>query len=252
MIQLETLSVHLGQRLVVDDLSLTLHRGRVTVIIGPNGAGKTSLLRALACLVRPSSGKILLDGDTLSDLKAEDRARRIGYLPQNGVPAWAVTVRDMVALGRIPHIGRFAAPNAQDDAAVETAMADADILHLADRRVDSLSGGERARAKFARILAGESDWILADEPLANLDPSHQRDTLRLLKQAAQSGKGVVVVLHQLNAAARLTDDLLLLKQGRVCGFGPCSEVLTSEALMTTFDMAMEIVTLGGRTAILPR
>ncbi|NBU84460.1 MAG: ABC transporter ATP-binding protein, partial [Sphingomonadaceae bacterium] len=153
MIQLETLSVHLGQRLVVDDLSLTLHRGRVTVIIGPNGAGKTSLLRAIACLVRPSSGKILLDGDTLSDLKAEDRARRIGYLPQNGVPAWAVTVRDMVALGRIPHIGRFAAPTAHDDAAVETAMADADILHLADRRVDSLSGGERARAKFARILA---------------------------------------------------------------------------------------------------
>jgi iron complex transport system ATP-binding protein len=158
----------------------------------------------------------------------------------------------MVALGRIPHVGRFAAPTAHDDAAVETAMADSDILHLADRRVDSLSGGERARAKFARILAGESDWILADEPLANLDPPHQRDTLRLLKQAAQSGKGVVVVLHQLNAAARLADDLLLLKQGRTFGFGPCSEVLTQEALMATFDMDMEIVNLDGRTAILPR
>jgi iron complex transport system ATP-binding protein len=122
---------------------------------------------------------------------------------------------------------------------------------FAHRPVTTLSGGERARVLLARVLAGEPEWILADEPLANLDPPHQRDTLRLLKQAAQSGKGVVVVLHQLNAAARLADDILLLKQGQARGFGPCSEVLTSEALMATFDMDMEIVNLDGRTAILP-
>jgi iron complex transport system ATP-binding protein len=131
-------------------------------------------------------------------------------------------------------------------------MAQTDVAGLADRTVDTLSGGEKARAKFARVLAAETDWILADEPLANLDPPHQQDVLRLMRAAADAGKGVLVVLHQLDAAARVADDLLILKDGHAIAFGPCAEVLTSATLEAAFDMPLDVITHQGRVAILPR
>jgi len=252
MIRTENLSVDLGRRRVLDAVTLNLQRGRVTAILGANGAGKTSLLRAIAGLVKPSEGQIILDGQSLAALSLPERARRIGYLPQNGQPAWALTVRELVALGRLPHRSPFAALSPGDDAAIEAAMAQTDVAGLADRTVDTLSGGEKARAKFARVLAAETDWILADEPLANLDPPHQQDVLRLMRAAAEAGKGVLVVLHQLDAAARVADDLLLLKDGRAIAFGPCAEVLTPATLEAAFDMPMDVIDLQGRTAILPR
>ncbi len=252
MIRTENLSVDLGRRRVLDDVSLDLARGRVTAILGANGAGKTSLLRAIAGLVPPSTGHIALDGEALSALSLPERARRIGYLPQNGQPAWALTVRELVALGRLPHRSPFAALSPGDEVAINAAMAQTDVAGLADRTVDTLSGGEKARAKFARVLAAETDWILADEPLANLDPPHQQDVLRLMRTAADAGKGVLVVLHQLEAAARVADDLLILKDGRTVAFGPCAEVLTPATLEAAFDMAMDVITHQGRVAILPR
>jgi len=252
MIRAENLSVDLGRRRVLDAVTLDLQRGRVTAILGANGAGKTSLLRAIAGLVKPSEGQIILDGQSLAALSLPERARRIGYLPQNGQPAWALTVRELVALGRLPHRSPFAALSPGDDAAIDAAMAQTDVAGLADRTVDTLSGGEKARAKFARVLAAETDWILADEPLANLDPPHQQDVLRLMRAAAAAGKGVLVVLHQLDAAARVADDLLLLKDGRAIAFGPCAEVLTPATLEAAFDMPMDVIDLQGRTAILPR
>lgn len=252
MIRTENLSVDLGRRRVLDAVTLDLQRGRVTAILGANGAGKTSLLRAIAGLVKPSEGQIILDGQSLAALSLPERARRIGYLPQNGQPAWALSVRELVALGRLPHRSPFAALSPGDDAAIDAAMAQTDVACLADRTVDTLSGGEKARAKFARVLAAETDWILADEPLANLDPPHQQDVLRLMRAAAAAGKGVLVVLHQLDAAARVADDLLLLKDGRAIAFGPCAEVLTPATLEAAFDMPMDVIDLQGRTAILPR
>lgn len=252
MIRTENLSVDLGRRRVLDAVTLDLQRGRVTAILGANGAGKTSLLRAIAGLVKPSAGQIILDGQSLAALSLPERARRIGYLPQNGQPAWALTVRELVALGRLPHRSPFAALSPGDDAAIEAAMAQTDVALLAARTVDTLSGGEKARAKFARVLAAETDWILADEPLANLDPPHQQDVLRLMRAAAEAGKGVLVVLHQLDAAARVADDILLLKDGRAIAFGPCAEVLTPATLEAAFDMPMDVIDLQGRTAILPR
>ncbi len=252
MIRTANLSVDLGRRRVLNDVSLDLARGRVTAILGANGAGKTSLLRAIAGLVPPSTGDITLDGEALSALSLPERARRIGYLPQNGQPAWALTVRELVALGRLPHRSPFAALSPGDEVAINAAMAQTDVAGLADRTVDTLSGGEKARAKFARVLAAETDWILADEPLANLDPPHQQDVLRLMRAAADAGKGVLVVLHQLEAAARVADDLLILKDGRTVAFGPCAEVLTPATLEAAFNMPMDVIDLQGRTAILPR
>ena len=252
MIRTDNLSVDLGRRRVLDDVSLDIARGRVTAILGANGAGKTSLLRAIAGLVPTSTGHITLEGEAISALSLPERAQRIGYLPQNGQPAWALTVRELVALGRLPHRSPFAALSPGDEAAIDAAMAQTDVAGLADRTVDTLSGGEKARAKFARVLAAETDWILADEPLANLDPPHQQDVLRLMRAAADAGKGVIVVLHQLDAAARVADDLLILKDGRTVAFGPCAEVLTPATLEAAFNMPMDVIDLQGRTAILPR
>lgn len=251
MIRVRNLSVRLGGRDVIQNIGLDLARGRVTVVIGPNGAGKSSLLRALAGLVAPHTGTIELDGAPLHSLAPTKRAQRIGYLPQNGTPAWAIRVADLVALGRLPYRHRFAAPSPADDVAIDRALRATNLTDLADRPVDRLSGGELARAKFARILAGESDWILADEPLANLDPPHQRDVLDLMRSAAQAGKGVVVVLHQLTQAAQIADDLIGLKAGQCLAAGPSATHLNRDTLSTLFDMALDVVTIGTRIAVLP-
>lgn len=249
MIETRNLTVMLGGRAVVRDASLSFQRGRVTAILGPNGAGKTSLIRALAGLI--PARDILVDGTAVEALPLSDRARRIGYLPQNGTPAWNVTARELVALGRLPHRDRFAAERDADRLAVDAAMRATDTLHLADRTVDTLSGGERARVKIARVLAGDPDWVIADEPLANLDPPHQRDTLALFRAAASAGKGVIVVLHQLNAALRAADDVVLLRDGVVLKAGTKSDVLTPETLAEAFGMPFHLLTDGDQSAITP-
>ena len=248
MIGADRLTLRLGGRTVLDDISFALECGRVTAVIGPNGAGKTSLIRALAGLL---PGPVQLDGRPLAALPPVGRARRIGYLPQDGEPAWNVTVRELVALGRLPHRNRHAAPSVIDAEAVSAALAATDTAQLADRTIDTLSGGERARVKMARVVAGDPDWILADEPLANLDPPHQRDVLTLLRAAAASGKGIVAVLHQLDAAA-LADDVLILKEGRIVAFGPARDVMTPSNLETAFEMAFDVIAHQQRLAILPR
>lgn len=246
MIAADRLTLTLGGRAVLNDVSVTFGRGRVTAIIGPNGAGKTSLIRALAGLL---PGPVHLDGQPLATLSPVERARRIGYLPQDGEPAWNVTARELVALGRLPHRGRLAAPSAADAEAIAAALAATDTMQFADRAIDTLSGGERARVKMARVLAGDPDWILADEPLANLDPPHQRDMLALLKAATRTGKGAVAVLHQLDAAA-LADDVLILKDGSRIAFGPVREVMTPANLEVAFGMAFDVIAHQGRIAIL--
>jgi iron complex transport system ATP-binding protein len=243
------LSIDLGGKRVIDDVSLTFQRGRVTAILGPNGAGKTSLIRALARLIAPSQGTISLNGKPLPPLA--ERAKQIGYLPQNGQPAWNVSARELVNLGRLPHRASFSASTASDDAAVEAAMIATDTVHLAERTIDTLSGGEKARVKMARVLAGEPDWIIADEPLANLDPPHVRDLRALLRTAAASGKGVIVVLHQLNAAARVADDVVLMQGGRVIVHGSADDALTPQALEAAFGMAFEVQQTSSSKIILP-
>ncbi|WP_333998753.1 ABC transporter ATP-binding protein [Sphingomonas aurantiaca] len=186
----DALSVKLGKRIVLHDASAHLRPGRVTAILGPNGAGKSTLVKAAAALVGRAGGCVRLDAQDVATMDPRVRARAIGYLPQDATVHWNIVARDVVALGRLPHLGAHAAPSPEDRAAVDRAMHDTETTHLADRPVGELSGGERARVLLARVFAGEPRWLLADEPLASLDPAHQIDLLaRLQNLCGGRGRG---------------------------------------------------------------
>ncbi|PZU15290.1 MAG: ABC transporter ATP-binding protein [Citromicrobium sp.] len=206
----------LGGRL--SDVTASFALGTNTAICGPNGAGKSTLLKLLAGLERPDTGFVTLDGARLDALDARRRAQAIGYLPQSGEVAWDVAVRDLVGLGRLPHRDWGAA-------AITAALEALDLTALADRPVSRLSGGERARALLARVLAGEPRWILADEPLAALDLGHQLALLSHLRRAAETGAGVVLVLHDLALAMNHADRVIVIDQGAVVVDGRCEDAL---------------------------
>lgn len=245
------LGVTLGGARVLDDVSLAFARGRVTALLGPNGAGKSTLLACLAALRKPDAGIATLHGADVTALAGRDRARRIGLLPQTGDVHWNIDVRTLVGLGRLPHRGRWGATDA-DRAAIDRAMAATDVTAFAERGVAHLSGGERARVLLARVLAGEPEWLLADEPLASLDPAHQRDVAAILRGVAAAGRGVVLVVHDLGIAARIADDIVLLRCGRVVAAGPAADVLTAPLIGETYGITVEIGrTPGGMRYILP-
>lgn len=248
-LEAHSLTVTLGKRVVINHLSFTLTAGRITAIIGPNGAGKTTLIRALAGLALPSSGSVTLDNVKLSDLSPSTRARQIGYLAQVSQPHWNVTASELVALGRLPRRRAFVGPSPDDEVAVATALAATNTAHLAARPIDQMSGGEQARVKLARVLAGDPDWILADEPLANLDPPHRRDVLTLFREAAYDGKGVAIVLHQLSAAADIADDLIIMRDGTIIAAGSKSDTLTPDNLRAAFDMDFDVFSRADRLII---
>ena len=240
-------TLDLGRRRVLDRVSVGIAAGRVTAILGPNGAGKTSLLRVAAGLVQATSGSVAIDGTEVAAMPRDKRAQTIGYLPQQGDVAWNMVARDVTALGRLPHRAGAAA----NATAMAAALAATDTAALADRRIGELSGGERARVWLARVLAGEPNWLLADEPLANLDPAHQIDMLGRLRDVALKGAGVVIVLHDLAHAARIADDVLLLKAGRVAAFGAAADVLAPDAVAEVFEIAVRWVEVDGRRVLVP-
>ncbi|GAO38340.1 putative ABC transporter ATP-binding protein [Sphingomonas changbaiensis NBRC 104936] len=240
-LSIEGLTVWLGKRTVLDGITAELRPGRVTALLGPNGAGKSSLLRAMLALIAVESGRVLLDGCDVTALDPRTRARWLGYLPQSAELAWNIPARSLVELGRAPHRSPFAGLDETDRAAIERAMALTDTVRFADRLTHELSGGERARVLLARVLAGEPDWLLADEPLASLDPAHQLDMLGRLHGFAAEGRGVVVVLHDLSHAARIADDVLLLSEGRLVAFGPAADVLEPERLEQVYGVGFERV-----------
>jgi iron complex transport system ATP-binding protein len=245
------LSLSLGRRRVLDGIDLAFSRGRVTALLGPNGAGKSSLLSCLAGLRHPDAGAATLDGVAVAQLDRRVRARRIGLLPQSGDVHWNIDVATLVGLGRLPHHGRWGETGA-DRVAIARAMAMTDVARFVDRPVERLSGGERGRVLLARVLAGEPEWLLADEPLASLDPAHQIDVLDRLRDVARGGAGVIVVLHDLNQAARVADDVVLLRDGRVVGAGLAGTVLTAPLIAETYGVTVEIGVAGdGQRFIVP-
>ncbi|MFC0588164.1 ABC transporter ATP-binding protein [Novosphingobium aquiterrae] len=212
--------IHLAVRLT--DVSLALHQGEITAICGPNGAGKSSLLGVLAGLLAPGSGIIMLDDAVLAALPAVQRARLIGFLPQQSEVAWDVSAETLVALGRLP----WRSSAAEDRTAIETAIAAMDLADLRRRPVTQMSGGERARVLLARVLAGTPQWVLADEPLANLDLSHQLALLAQFRALAGAGQGVALVLHDLAQAMNHADRVVVLERGRIAADGVPEAVLT--------------------------
>lgn len=247
----EGIGLSLGGNRVLDDVSFGFRQGRVTALLGPNGAGKSSLLSCLAALRRPDIGAATLDGVDVQAIDRRERARAIGLLPQAADVHWDIDVATLVGLGRLPHRGRWG-ETAADREAVARALAATDMAGLADRGVEQLSGGERGRALLARVLAGEPDWLLADEPLASLDPAHQLDVLARLRNVAAMGSGVVLVLHDLHLAGRVADDAVLLKGGRIVAAGSADDVLTAPLIAEAYGVEVEIGrTLGGHRFILP-
>ncbi len=235
----ENLTLTLRGRPILRGISGSMQAGTVTAILGANGAGKSTLLSCLSGLRLADSGQVVLGAQGLTTFDARDRARMIGLLPQQADVHWAITVRMLVALGRLPHHGRWG-PMAADNEAIEAALVATDTLHLADRSAQRLSGGEQARVLLARVLAGQPRWILADEPFASLDPAHQIDAASCLSNAAQKGAGVVVVLHDLTQAARLADHVILMKEGCIIAAGPPLHVMTPEFLGQTYGVRVHI------------
>ena len=241
-LRFEHLSLTLRGRPVLRDVSGQFPPASVTVILGANGAGKSTLLACLAALRTPDSGMVMLDGRPLSSIPPMERARQIGLLPQQADIHWDINVRALVALGRLPHHGRWGrwGRSAADEAAIDEAMAQTDCACFAKRKAQRLSGGEQARVLLARVLAGKPDWVLADEPLANLDPAHQLDAIACFRAAASAGAGVVLVLHDLTQAARIADHLIVMKEGGILASGPAAQVLTPAVLEATYGVRVHI------------
>ena len=207
-------------------VSLTLKPGEVTAICGPNGAGKSSLLSCLSGLLLPERGALALDGTPLNAMPPRERARALGYLPQQGEMAWDLSVETLAALGRLPWNTGAAA----DRAAVDAALLALDLERFRDRSMSQLSGGEQARALLARVLAGQPRWLLADEPLANLDLAHQLALLAQFRTLAGQGAGVVLVLHDLAQAMNHADRVVVMDGGVVAADGP-PDLALSEAMI---------------------
>ncbi|MBF9152512.1 ABC transporter ATP-binding protein [Novosphingobium jiangmenense] len=227
---LEALGLTIPHRL--HEVTTQLRAGTVTAIVGPNGAGKSTMLAALAGLHAPTTGTVTLDGQPLAQLVRQERARRIGYLPQAGEVAWNLSVRTLVGLGRLPH-RTSAAENAE---AVKQAIAAMQLEPLAERALATLSGGERARALLARVLATEPHWILADEPLAALDLAHQQALIRRLRALAQEGTGVVLVVHDLALAMNHADHVIVLDSGKLIAQGPPQEALSEHFVAQVWNL----------------
>lgn len=247
MTQLEAhgIHIHLGERPILEDMDFAVAAGEMVGVLGPNGAGKSTLIRALAGLL-PCPG-IRLDGIDLATLPPRERARRMAYLPQSAVAHWPVPSREVVALGRMPH-----RPSpARDRRAIDQAMAEADVAHLADRAFTTLSGGERARVLLARALAVQAPVLLADEPIAHLDPSHQLGVLDLLRSRARQGDAVVVVLHDLALAARTCDRIYVLHRGRIAASGRAKDILSDALLASVFGITALRGERDGRPFLVP-
>ena len=233
------LTVHIGERAVVEDVSLTLQPGTWTAIVGPNGAGKSSLLQGLAGLRRATSGQVWLMGRLLAQWPAGERARALAWLSQHAEATGELAVRDVVALGRLPHHGLFGAPGAADVRAVDEALACTDCTALAGRRLDELSGGERQRVLLARALAVQAPVLLLDEPTTHLDAPHQKRLLEHLQALAGAGVTLACVLHDLNLALS-AHRVLVLRDGRLCGDGPPGDPALHAAIVQAFDGAVTI------------
>lgn len=226
----------------VDTVSAILKPGEVTAICGPNGAGKSSLLALLAGLLAPDDGTVSLAGRQLHTVHPRDRAKLVGYLPQDPVVAWDIAVHNLVALGRLPHGDR-------GETQVAAAMEALDLGAFADRPISKLSGGERARALLARVIAGEPHWILADEPFAALDLGHQLELMTLLRREADRGRGVALVLHDLQLAMNHADRVLVLDEGRLASDGPPETALQPNVISAIWGVHTEWVGSEKRRAL---
>jgi iron complex transport system ATP-binding protein len=231
-----------GDRTIVDGLDLGIEAGTVTTIIGPNGCGKSTLLRALGRLLKPQGGEVLLDGKRIDRIPTREVAKILGVLPQAPSAPEGLTVADLVARGRHPHQTWYRQWSSDDESAVAEALAMTDLADLAEQPLDELSGGQRQRAWISMALAQGTDLLLLDEPTTFLDLAHQVEVLELVRHLHQAaGRTIVMVLHDLNLAARYADRLVAMRAGRVIAAGTPHEVLTEGLLREVFELDAKII-----------
>lgn len=231
-----------GDLVVVHGLDFDVLDGTITAVIGPNGCGKSTLLRALGRLMRCSGGQVLLDGKRIDRLPTREVAKVLGILPQAPVAPEGLTVADLVARGRHPHQAWYRQWSSDDEAVVAEALQWTGMLELAERSVDELSGGQRQRAWISMALAQGTDLLLLDEPTTFLDLAHQVDVLDLIERLhSEAGRTVVMVLHDLNLAARYAARLVAMKDGAIAAAGRPEEVLTEQLLSNVFDLDAHVI-----------
>jgi len=242
MIELNCTSLSLvaGEKKLLDTASFSLKAGELIALLGPNGAGKTSLIRAALGLEKKTSGEASLEGRRIASLTPIERARRIAYLPQIRLLAWPNIVRDVVSLGRYSHGAAPGRLNPIDAAAVDKAIEACDLGHLADRRANTLSGGELGRVHCARAFAAEAPLLIADEPTAALDPRHQFRIMDLIKAYVANGGGALVVVHDVNLAMRYATKLIWMKEGRILASGSPEETLSAERLEAVYGVRASV------------
>lgn len=245
-VRLEGVSAVLGGRTVLDGVTLEARAGQVTALVGPNGAGKSSVIRAAVGLLKPSSGRALLGGRDVAGLSSRRRAEAAAYLPQERRIAWNLPAVEIAALGAPFLTGETAVARAR------AALEELEIGHLADRGAAEMSGGERARVLLARMLVAEAPALLADEPIAGLDPDAQLLTADILRRRADAGAAVLVSLHDLTLAARVADRVVVIVDGRVIADDAPLRAMTPEALRTAFGLDAEWVEAGGGPVLATR
>ncbi len=251
LLSLKAVSVAYGGTPILEGIDLTVSAGELLGLIGPNGAGKTTLLKAMAGLLPISNGEIRLTAQAIAKIDRTLLGRTLAYLPQEGGSHWDITVKTLVMLGRLPHLGPWRAPTEADRAAVARAMDACDIAHLGRRPTTQLSGGERSRVLLARALAGEPKVLLADEPVAGLDPGHQLDVMEKLRDLAASGRAVIVVMHDLTLAARFCHRLVLLHDRRIAAEGPPEAVLAPDRLSHCYGIRAYHGSVDGNAIVVP-
>ena len=229
------------KRIISADLSVQIPEHSFTAIIGPNGCGKSTLLRALARVLTPSAGRVLLDGKEIGSYPSKEVARRVGLLPQSSLAPDGIRVADLVSRGRAPYQGLFHQWRESDETAVAASLAAARLTDLSHRLVDELSGGQRQRVWVAMLLAQDTPVMLLDEPTTFLDIAHQYDLMELFRTFHQRGKTIVAVLHDINQAARYADHLIVMRDGQVLTTGPPEQVITAELIGDVFGLPAMVV-----------
>ncbi len=233
-----------GKQPVIKEVNLCFGKGEFIGLIGPNGAGKSTLLNLLMGMITPSEGHVALAGQPLKHYKQRDIARHISLVPQDVSINYAFSVREIVAMGRNPHLGPFQSESNRDRQLINLAMEKTDLLQMADRRVNQLSGGERQRVFIARAIAQEAPILLMDEPTASLDICHQLEVLNLVKTLTEENHLAIAAIHDLELASRFCDQLILIAEGKVITQGTPAEVLTKQNLYQYFSIEAEVEPYG--------
>ncbi|MFJ6558009.1 ABC transporter ATP-binding protein [Streptomyces luteogriseus] len=238
----ENVTLAYDQRVIAEQLSVEIPDQSFTVIVGPNACGKSTLLRALSRMLKPSEGRVLLDGNVIQSMPAKKVARTLGLLPQSSVAPDGITVADLVGRGRYPHQGILRQWSTEDERVVQESMRQTGVAELGDRYVDELSGGQRQRVWIAMALAQQTPLLLLDEPTTYLDIQHQIDVLDLCAELhEEQGRTLVAVLHDLNHAARYATHLIALREGRVIAEGAPKDIVTAELVEEVFGLRCQVI-----------